>query len=425
MDAIHLNRATLAEGRFNPAAERRSTMRGRIGPTSRRSAKRGSGRWRRPGGCGGAGRGLGPREPLVAALATGRSARRRAAAGVGLGGGAESRPGRLARPSPRSRGVVGTAPPWPRWPGPRQWRCSRALPGRAGERLHDLGGDGTAFLARVQQEHPEDFWAALTLARALQEGADPEAAVAPYLTALELRRDAAAVYNNLGLIPYARRDWHEAYDYYQKALEIDRDFAPAHNNFGLACKGEGKWDVAVHNFREAVRLDTDLAPAHYNLGEIRAYQGGLDEAITPLSAGPPDRSRVRPGRVHARRRPGRQGPAGRSQRPHRRALRDDPAGAPANNNICGYARHGGSLLYNWALLIDPNFIPSRNNLALTPRDADGLDEAIGHYEKAVQIEPGLFREMRHWARRCWAWGVSAMLWRPRRRCRTGSPKATS
>ena len=85
-----------------------------------------------------------------------------------------------------------------------------------GERLQDLGGDGTAFLARVQQAHPDDFWAALTLARALQEGADPEAAVAPYRRALELRGDSAAVYNNLGLIPFARRDWHEAYDDYRE-----------------------------------------------------------------------------------------------------------------------------------------------------------------------------------------------------------------
>ena len=38
-----------------------------------------------------------------------------------------------------------------------------------GERLHDLGGDGTGFLARVHQEHPDDFWAAFTLAQALQD----------------------------------------------------------------------------------------------------------------------------------------------------------------------------------------------------------------------------------------------------------------
>ena len=119
----------------------------------------------------------------------------------------------------------------------------------------------------------------MTLARLLHGGANPDAAVAHYQRALQLRKDVAAVYNNLGLVSGARRDWNEAYDYYQKGVEIDTNFAPAHNNHGLALKGEGNWPEAVRRFREAVRLDPELPTAHYNLGEIRAYEGGLDEAI--------------------------------------------------------------------------------------------------------------------------------------------------
>ena len=67
-----------------------------------------------------------------------------------------------------------------------------------GERLWALGGDGTAFLARVHQAHPDDFWAALTLARALQEGGDHKGADAAYQRGARAPGDSAAVYNNLG-----------------------------------------------------------------------------------------------------------------------------------------------------------------------------------------------------------------------------------
>ena len=165
-----------------------------------------------------------------------------------------------------------------------------------GERLWDLGGDGTDFLARVHQAHPDDFWAALTLARALQEGADRKAAAAAYRRALELRGDSAAVYNNLGNMSTSMGRLDEAADYFRKSLEIDPNFAPAHNNLGLALKGQGKWSEADQQFRDAIRFGPELAPPHDNLGEIRAHDGWAgrgDRRVpaarygsTPSSAGP-------------------------------------------------------------------------------------------------------------------------------------------
>ena len=258
-----------------------------------------------------------------------------------------------------------------------------------GERLQDLGGDGTAFLARVHQVHPDDFWAALTLARALQEGPNPEAAAPLYRRALKLRGDSAAVYSNLGLVAFARRDWHEAFDHYQKALELDPKFAPAHNNLGLALKGEGNWPDAIHHFREAVRLDPELAPAHYNLGEIRAYQGGLDEAIDHYRQA----LRIDPEFARAEYMLGvalaGRGRLDEANDRNQRALRDDPEGAEALKKTRGWAVAEGIIHYQQTLTIDPELTLCRNNLGITPRDADRLDEAIGHYEKAIRMEPGL------------------------------------
>ena len=241
----------------------------------------------------------------------------------------------------------------------------------------------------MHQEHPDDFWAAFTLARVLQECPNPETAARLYRRALELRGDSAAVYSNLGLLPFARRDWHEAFDHYRKALKLDPNFAPAHYNLGLALKGEGNWPDAIHHFREAVRLDPELAPAHYNLGEIRAYQGELDEAIDhyrlALRLDPEfARAEYMLGVALAGR-----GRLDEANDRYQGALRDDPAGAKASQKIYSYAVVEGVRHYQRTLRIDPELALSFNGLGLTPRDVDRLNEAIGHYERAIRMEPGL------------------------------------
>ena len=206
LDAIHLDRATLVEGRFNAVAERRfnNARADRNYESAFREAGFGA---------------IGDDPAGVAARIAASAARRPLVAALGdwaICAADEHRRAWLL-------GVAQKADP-DAWRGrardPAAWADRTALAELArtapvagqpapflvalGERLHDLGGDGTAFLARVHQEHPDDFWAALTLARALQEGPAPEAAVAPYQRALELRRDLAAVYNNLGLIAFAK-----------------------------------------------------------------------------------------------------------------------------------------------------------------------------------------------------------------------------
>lgn len=392
-DAIRLKRATFAEGRFNPAAERRfSNLRAdRDYEVAFRDAGLGS---------------VGDDPRTVAARVT-ASAERQPLLAV-LDDWAVS-----AADGPHQAWILAVARKadpdiWRDGArDPLAWNDRNTLAGLAsnapvagqpapvlvalGERLQDLGGDGTAFLARVCRDHPGDFRAALTLARALQDSADPEAAIAPYRRALELRKDAAAVYSNLGLIPHARHDWHEAYDCYDKALAIDANFAPAHNNLGLAFKGEGKWDEAVHHFREAVRLDPELAPAHYNLAEIRAYQAALDEALVHYEQA----LRIDPAFALAEYMLGAalagEGRLDDAVDRNRRAAQIDPADAKAHDLTFGNALKLGLAHYHAALELDPQLALSRNNAGLSPREADRLNRAIRHYEKALQLDPGLFR----------------------------------
>ncbi len=204
------------------------------------------------------------------------------------------------------------------------------------------------------QAHPDDFWAALTLARALQEGADRKAAAAAYRRALELRGDCAAVYNNLGNMSTSMGRLDEAADYFRKSLEIDPNLAPAHNNLGLALKGQGKWSEADQQFRDAIRLGPELAPPHDNLGEIRAFTGALDEAIAEyrqaLRIDPEfGRAEYMLGVALAAR-----GRLDEANDRDQRAVRDDPVRAEAQKKTRLIAVNQGIINYRRALGIDPN-----------------------------------------------------------------------
>ena len=98
-----------------------------------------------------------------------------------------------------------------------------------------------------------------------------------------------------------------------------------------------------------------------------------------------------------------------------RAVRDDPEG-PRPREDPRLAVDQGIINYQRTLGIDPKLTLSRDSLGLAPRDADRLNEAIGHFETAVRIEPwfwmahaargqvllalGRFREAASATRRC-------------------------
>ncbi len=268
----------------------------------------------------------------------------------------------------------------------------------------------------MQQAHPDDFWAALTLARASHERADRTATDAAYRRTLELRGNSATVYNNLGVVAYSMSRPVEAADDCRKSLEIDPNFAPAHHNLGLVLKSQGKWPEAVQQFRASIRLGPELAPPHYHLGEIRAYVGELDEAIAEYRHA----LRIDPEFARAEYMLG-VALAGRGwldeahDRDHR-AFREDPVRTRAQKKTRDIAVAQGINYYKRALRIDPGLNLCGNNVGLTPGDADRLKEAIGHYDTAIRFDPriliahaargqallalGRFREAEAVTRRC-------------------------
>ena len=188
-----------------------------------------------------------------------------------------------------------------------------------GERLTATGEDGVGFLRRVREQYPDDFWANFTLALALHgaerhPGGDPAPALAYYEKALEIRPQAVAVLNDLGLVLIDKYwMWDNSgrgrgLTILHRLVKNDPRFAPGFNNLGVALERKGDWPLAVLMYQDALEIDPQLAAAHFNLGEIQAGSGSLDEAIDHYRQALRSRPRLCPGPLLARYRPGRQGP---------------------------------------------------------------------------------------------------------------------
>jgi tetratricopeptide (TPR) repeat protein len=263
-----------------------------------------------------------------------------------------------------------------------------------GERLTACGEDGVGFLRRVREQHPEDFWANFTLALALHgperyPGGNSAPALVYYEKALEIRPQAVAVRNDLGVV-LLDMGWMwdnardgggpGAYTVFYRAVKSDARFAPGFNNLGLALKGKGDWGLSVLLFRDALQSDPQLPPAHFNLGEIRAGSGSLDEAIDHYRqalAVDPDF-----GLAHCY-----LGVALIAK--GRRDEVDDcyPESVKALERFRGRALGEASAYYGQAFRGDPEWAPARNPLRIPPQDEARLKEAIDHFRQAVRLAP--------------------------------------
>ena len=288
-----------------------------------------------------------------------------------------------------------------------------------GERLQAMGGDATAFLSRVQQVHPDDFWASFALGKALHDQSKAEEAISAYRKALTIRPNAVPARINIGHARFLRFRLEEAdgaMENDREALRIDPRSAPAYNNLGVAWRAKGRLNDAIDQFREALRIDSDLAPAHYNLGESLAAVGKLPEAIEHYGQA----LRIDPDFARAHYLLGvallTRSRFDEANENYRQALRIDPRNVPAHDRIHGLAEDDALDHYDQAVNFDARWAPAYKDLGHAPQEKSRLDEAIDHQRQAVRIDPGLapahgalgqallargqFREARTATRRC-------------------------
>jgi serine/threonine-protein kinase len=147
-----------------------------------------------------------------------------------------------------------------------------------GDRLKASGGDPTPFLRRVQQEHPDDFWANLALGNALLFRLSAEAR-GYYRAALSSRPETAIGYCVVGDSLRLEGSLDQAIHYYRKSIEHDAKYARGYTNLGLALQTQGKLDEAIDYYRKSLQIDPDYAWSYYNLGNTLRAQGHDDAAL--------------------------------------------------------------------------------------------------------------------------------------------------
>ncbi len=147
-----------------------------------------------------------------------------------------------------------------------------------GARLRAAGGDATAFLKRVQKDHPADFWANIVLGDALFSAAPAEAA-GYYRAALSSRPEAPVAYTALGDALRIQGKVDEANGYYRQALEIDPNYARGHTNLGNSLSDVGQTSEAISCFRTAIKVDPNYAWAHLGLANALRDVGQGEEAL--------------------------------------------------------------------------------------------------------------------------------------------------
>ena len=147
-----------------------------------------------------------------------------------------------------------------------------------GDRMRIAGRDAAPFLRRVQQQHPDDFWANLTLGNVLLYRL-PAQPLGYYRAALSSRPGAAVGYCVVGDALRLIDSNDEAVRYYQKAIDLDPKFARAYTSFGLSLRAEGKLDEAVGQYQRALQVDPNYAWGFYNLGIAFRDTGHLSAAL--------------------------------------------------------------------------------------------------------------------------------------------------
>jgi serine/threonine-protein kinase len=145
-------------------------------------------------------------------------------------------------------------------------------------------GQRVSFLQRVQQSHPDDFWANLTLGYVLMLQNEPAEAIRYYQAAAAIRPLVAIGHYSIGmaLLRLPRHDqsgrFAEAALHFRRAAEIDPGFALAHDHLAHSLTALGRHAEAIEAIRYVLDLDPDAPRAHARLGICLEAEARLAEA---------------------------------------------------------------------------------------------------------------------------------------------------
>jgi serine/threonine-protein kinase len=154
---------------------------------------------------------------------------------------------------------------------------SIALLAGLGERLMFVDKSrAIPFLTRVQQQHPDGFYANFHLGRALYP--DP-ISIAYLQAAASLRPDSAAPLAYVGVLLRNQGHPQEALSYLERAIRLDPQASEPRVWLASTLANLGRTEEAIDQYRQALRDNDDQVDwARTAFGELLQQTGRLDEA---------------------------------------------------------------------------------------------------------------------------------------------------
>jgi tetratricopeptide (TPR) repeat protein len=224
--------------------------------------------------------------------------------------------------------------------------------------LHSASGDAAPLLAAAQARYPDDFSLNFNLGSALYEAEKWDEAIGFYRSAVAVRPSAAAVHNSLGYALSQKKQLDEAIREFRIAIELDPKFSWPHNNVGNALRDKMQLDEALKEYHLAVELDPKSGTPHGNLGNVLRLKKQLDEAIVECRIG----MDLDP----------------KNDWPH----------IVLGDILLDKHQLGEAIQeYRIAIALDPKAVWPHNNLGNALQDKQQLDAAIQEYRIAVQLDP--------------------------------------
>lgn len=238
-------------------------------------------------------------------------------------------------------------------------------------------------------EGPNPEQQALTL---IQQGRAQDAEVI-YRRLIQEGRASAQTFCNLAVVCGLDERWDEVVLLCRQALQRHPGSAEVHNNLGAALIKTGHPDDAIVTLQQAIALDPTNFNACLNLGGLLEGKGQCADAhnylVQALSIRPGDPQTIgtlgrclrRQGQIHEA----------------IRLLRDALADTPEHPNLTGELAishyEAGDLelaieAYRLTLKHWPEDAGFHRNLAIALVEAGAVHEALIHFEKALQLDPG-------------------------------------
>jgi tetratricopeptide (TPR) repeat protein len=174
--------------------------------------------------------------------------------------------------------------------------------------------------------------------------------------ALQIQPDFGVAHYNLGNLYAQQGDFNLAKQHFEAALRLLPNYAEAHSNYGQLLAERGDLEVGVQHFAKAIALNPTLSRAYLNLGVALVKQGKLDAAIGPLQ----DAARLN--------------------------TESPQASYYLGNVYAAQNRYGDAeAALKHALQVDAGFAPAHERLAQLLALQGKREEAMLHYQQAVQL----------------------------------------